>query len=93
MHADFKKYAAEDADGGYRYGVECLFRFYSYGLEANFKPDLYKEFEEQTLKVGFPKQIDTLGLVSEGDRSPLARPSDSASSKQQVLRDLNKREV
>jgi hypothetical protein len=24
------------------YGMECLFRFYSYGLEKNFRGPLYK---------------------------------------------------
>lgn len=27
-----------------RYGFECLFRFYSYGLEKRFRLDLYKDF-------------------------------------------------
>jgi la-related protein 1 len=30
--------------------LECLFRFYSYGLEKKFRPDLYAEFEKETLK-------------------------------------------
>ena len=34
----------------YRYGIECLFRFYSYGLEKRFRPELYKDFQEETLK-------------------------------------------
>jgi hypothetical protein len=32
------------------YGLECLFRFFSYGLEAKFKPDLYQDFEIMTLR-------------------------------------------
>jgi hypothetical protein len=39
---DFKKYADEDAAAEYMYGMECLFRFYSYGLEDNFRVPLYK---------------------------------------------------
>ena len=35
----------------FRYGLECLFRFFSYGLEAKFRPELYKDFQTQTLKV------------------------------------------
>jgi len=34
----------------YRYGLECLFRFYSYGLEKKFRPDIYKDFQNETLK-------------------------------------------
>jgi len=30
--------------------LECLFRFYSYGLETKFRPQLYKDFETETLK-------------------------------------------
>ena len=30
--------------------MECLFRFYSYGLETKFRPQLYKDFETETLK-------------------------------------------
>ena len=33
-----------------RYGLECLFRFYSYGLERKFRPDLYRDFQAETLK-------------------------------------------
>ena len=34
----------------FRYGLECLFRFFSYGLEAKFRPELYKDFQTETLK-------------------------------------------
>ena len=33
-----------------RYGVECLFRYYSYGLEKRFRPELYKDFQEETVR-------------------------------------------
>ncbi len=32
-----------------RYGMECLFRFYSYGLENKFRINIFKDFEEQTI--------------------------------------------
>lgn len=33
-----------------RYGLECLFRYYSYGLEKKFRPDIFKNFQEETMK-------------------------------------------
>lgn len=33
-----------------RYGLECLFRYYSYGLEKKFRPDIFKDFQEETIK-------------------------------------------
>ena len=33
-----------------RYGLECLFRFYSYGLEKKFKADLFKDFQTETVR-------------------------------------------
>ena len=33
-----------------RYGLECLFRFYSYGLEKKFREDLFQDFQEETLR-------------------------------------------
>lgn len=33
-----------------RYGLECLFRFYSYGLEKRFRRDIFQDFQEETLK-------------------------------------------
>ena len=30
--------------------MECLFRFFSYGLEAKFRPELYKDFQTETLR-------------------------------------------
>ena len=33
----------------FRYGLECLFRFYSYGLEIKFRQDVFDEFEKDTI--------------------------------------------
>lgn len=32
----------------FRYGLECLFRFYSYGLEKKFRQEIFKDFQEET---------------------------------------------
>lgn len=32
-----------------RYGLECLFRFYSYGLEKTYRKELFQDFQELTL--------------------------------------------
>jgi len=34
----------------HRYGLECLFRFYSYGLERRFRQDIFKDFQEETMQ-------------------------------------------
>lgn len=34
----------------FRYGLECLFRYFSYGLERKFRPELYKDFQAETIR-------------------------------------------
>ena len=33
-----------------RYGLECLFRFYSYGLEKKFRLEVFNDFQTETLR-------------------------------------------
>jgi la-related protein 1 len=66
MYDEFKQYAVEDAKTDHRYihfyfiktskfvlhryGVECLFRFYTYGLENHFRREVFEDFQRETLR-------------------------------------------
>ena len=34
----------------FSYGVECLFRFYTYGLEEHLRPEIFEDFQRETLR-------------------------------------------
>ena len=58
-----------------RYGVECLFRYYSYGLEMKFRKEVFDDFQEQTLldcKNGQPpSRVDICSVLTSNCRSTI----------------------
>ena len=49
IYEEFKHFAVEDNEAGFKYGIQCLFRFYSFGLEIQFRPELFLEFQRLAL--------------------------------------------
>ncbi|CAF1538676.1 unnamed protein product [Rotaria sordida] len=33
----------------YKYGIECLFRYYTYGIEKHFHQHVFEDFQQETL--------------------------------------------
>lgn len=63
----------------HRYGAECLFRMFSYGLERSFRPSLFYEFQELVLRDWHEGRLYALekywALFAYS--TPLTRPPDS----------------
>lgn len=49
MYDEFLKLSEEDIIGGSHYGIECFFRFCSYGLEMKWNSEVYQDFERKAL--------------------------------------------
>lgn len=45
LYNEFRYAAVQDARFGEMYGMQCLFRFYSYGLENRFDVNLFQDFQ------------------------------------------------
>jgi la-related protein 1 len=45
IYERFRENAIGDAARGKMYGVQCLFRFYSYGLEKRFDSRVFEDFQ------------------------------------------------
>jgi len=50
MYDDFLSLARDDIKGGSHYGIECFFRFCSYGLEINWIPSVFNDFEIESME-------------------------------------------
>ena len=78
-----------------RYGLECLFRYYSYGLEKKFRLDIFKDFQEETVKDyeagksasgGHSESPGYLGLAPLPPQLDLALPGHTAPHSSEPLR-------
>ena len=45
----FRDNAVHEAKIGNMYGMQCLFRFYSYGLEVRFDSSIFQDFQDMVL--------------------------------------------
>lgn len=56
MYLEFKKHALQDFKTGHFFGIQCLFRFYCYGLQVKFRDFVYEDFVSLTSYLFFQCQ-------------------------------------
>lgn len=49
MYFEFLTCAREDRALGATYGIQCLYRYCSYGLETNWNPEIFETFEDEAM--------------------------------------------